>query len=175
MPLSREQRRRMDIHIQSNTIYNWHMSGTNSESARTFIVDRVERSMDSGGVHDLFLPNCFIECDISNFWFRMAAIASGGEDFGWHELEYGPPISRDDLRQRYVYTWTFQGWTYKFYTKTLNDGHVPELVWYVCRGSRCLDCLNCSNRLETSLDDSGIDNIESGNDTDSEEIMLWSV
>ncbi len=84
MPLPREQRRLMDIQIQSNTIYNWNMSGTNIASARTFIMDHMENIMDSGGIHDLFLPNCFIECDNSNFWFRIAATASGDADFGWH-------------------------------------------------------------------------------------------
>ena len=169
MPLSAEQRRLMDIHIKSNTVYNWHTSGTNSEPARAFIIDKVQKIMDSGGNHDLFLPNCFIECDNSNFWFRIARIAAGGVEFGWHELEYGPPIShsdrtdrtdRTDRKQRYVYTWTFQGGTYKFYTKTLNDGHSPDLVWYVCAYD---GGVNGGNSDE-----------DSGEDTESDEILLWT-
>ena len=162
MPLSPEQRRVMDIHIKSNTVYNWHTSGTNSGPARTFIIDRVQRIMDSGGNHDLFLPNCFIECEASSFWFKIARIASDGVEFGWHELEYGPPISREDRKQRYVYTWTFKGKTFKFYTKTLNDGYKPDLVWYVCA---CNGGVNCNDGNNSSDD--------SGEDTESDEILLW--
>jgi hypothetical protein len=159
MPLSDEQRRLLDVHIRSNTIYDWHIIGTHSDTSRSFIIDSVEKAMDTkrGIVRDLFLPNSFINgCECGCFFFRVAAIASGDEGFGWHAVDFGPPLSRNDRRQRYVYTWTLRGEAIRFYTKTLNDGHQPELVWYVCKGGR---------REE---------DIDSGDDTDRDEIQLWT-
>jgi hypothetical protein len=137
MPLSDEQRRLLDVHIRYNTIYDWHIIGTHSDTSRSFIIDSVEKAMDTkrGIVRDLFLPNSFINgCDCDCFFHRIAVIASGGGDFGWHEIDFGPPLSRSDHRQRYVFTWTLRGEVIRFYTKTLNDGYQPELVWYVCKG-----------------------------------------
>lgn len=154
MPLSSEQRRVMDIHIQSNTIYDWHWVGTESTSGRLYIIRSIEQVLDSNSSLkcDLFLPNCFINgCENSTFWFKMAAIASSYQVEDWHEMEYGAPLGREDLRQRYVYTWSFKGDSYKFYTKQLHNGSYPELVWYV----------------GTTKGD-----IDSSDDTDSEDIML---
>jgi hypothetical protein len=131
MPLSSEQRRIMGVYIRSCTAYNWHTTGTHSCTASAFIIDSMERLLDSKNniTCYLFLPNCFIECNNSSFWFKMAT-ALCGEVTDWHELEYGPPINRDDLKQRYVYTCTFKGDVYRFYTKTLN---LRELVWYISK------------------------------------------
>ncbi len=159
MPLSDEQRRLLDIHIRSNTVYDWHVSGMHGDSVRTYIIDSVERVVYCKRciVRDLFLPNSFINgCDAGRFWFRIAAIASGCEEFGWHELEYGPAISRDDPRQRYVFTWTLKGEAFRFYTKRLVDNDGKELVWYVGKGAPIED------------------DIDSGDETDKEEIILWS-
>jgi len=157
MPLSDEQRRAMSIHIRSNTIYDWHVFGTESIGGLSHIVKSIEQALDATGSFtcDLFLPNCFINgCENSRFWFKMAAIASSYKANSWHEMEYGAPLSREDLRQRYVYTWTYRGDTYRFYTKQLNDGGYPELVWYI-----------------------GVykNDIDSSDDTDSEEIALQSL
>ena len=134
MPLTGEQRRIMDIHIKANTVYNWHVSGMESEPARKFIISSMERLVDSKKdmTRDLFLPDCFIDgCENSTFWYRIASILSG--DAGvkdWHELEWGGRPT-----QRYVYTWTLGGESYRFYTKRLCSGYVKELVWYI--GKSC--------------------------------------
>ena len=157
MPLTRKQKEVMDMHIRSNTIYDWHGYGTDSSLSRSNIIRSIEEVLDSDCSLkcDLFLPNCFINgCENSRFWFKMAAIASSNVVSDWHELEYGGPLGREDLRQRYVYTWAFKGDTYRFYTKQLNDGYRPELVWYV----------------GTSKGDA-----DSSDDTDTDEIMLHSV
>ena len=159
MPLSSEQRRIMDIHVRSNTIYDWHGFGTESAAGRAYIIGSIEQALDSVNSfrQDLFLPNCFINgCENSNFWYRMAAIVSakdGVED--WHELEYGAPLNIEDHRQRYVYTWTFKGDVYRFYTKTLSDGSYPELVWYVGKSTESTD-----------------GDIDSADDTDTDGIVL---
>lgn len=156
MPLSDEQKRLMDIHIKSNTVYYWHAFGADSVSGRGYIIDSIERAIDSVGSfqRDLFLPNCFIDgCENARFWFKMAAITCGGCGVGdWHELEYGNPISTEDCRQRYVYTWTLHRDIYRFYTKQLKDDFGCELVWYISKGSE--------------------DGADSSDDTDTEDIML---
>lgn len=118
----------MDIHLRSNTAYNMH---TNGYTGRNFIIDSIERLLDSDRnmSRDLFLPNSFIDCCNSSFWFKMASIMCG-QLSDWHELQYGPRLSRQDLRERYVYTWTFRGNTYRFYTRVLRRG-MKELVWYI--------------------------------------------
>ena len=145
MPLTPEQRRTMDIHLRSNTAYNMHTDGY---TGRNFIIDSMERLLDSDRnmTRDLFLPNSFIDGCNSSFWFKMASIMCGGSSGSsglsdWHELQYGSLRARE----RYVYTWTFRGDTYRFYTRVL---HVKELVWYINK----------------STDE------ESGGDTDTEEI-----
>ncbi len=156
MPLTESQRRSMDAHLRSNTIYHWHAFGTDSVRGRVYIINAVERAMDSAHDyrHDLFLPNCFIDgCSNASFWFKMAAIMceyAGLE--GWHEMEFGPPLSQDDRHERYVYTWIFKGDTYRFYTKTLNDGYFKELVWYIGK--------------------SVAGDVDSSEDTDREEVLL---
>ena len=158
MPLSQEQRRTLDKHILANTIYNWHTSGTDSYTARTYIVDCMESLLDSRDdlTRDLFLPNNFINgCCNSAFWFKMAAVVCGdGGVCNWHEMEYGPPLNRDDIRHRYVYTWMFMGEQYRFYTRALNNGHSKELVWYMGKS--------------TGSDEA----LESGNETEPEDIMV---
>lgn len=148
----------MDIHLRSNTIYHWHAFGTDSMSGRGYIINAVENVVDSIGScsRDLFLPNCFIDgCRNATFWFKMAAIICDyGVVEGWHELEYGAPLSQEDLHQRYVYTWNFKGETYRFYTKTLNDGYFKELVWYVGKSPGCCE------------------NVDSSDETDEEDILL---
>jgi hypothetical protein len=162
MPLSVEQRRRMDIYIRSNTIYDWQGVGNGSISNRSHIIDSIERALDANSSFtcDLFLPNCFINGhDNPIFWYNIAAIACANENMGsWHELEYGPPLNREDLRQKYVYTWTLLGDTYRFYTKKLNDGNYRELVWYINKSKGGVSHIN--------------DDIDSSNDTDTEDIML---
>lgn len=95
----------------------------------------------------------------------MAAIAclDGGVNY-WHELEYGVPINSEDLRQRYVYTWIYKGDTYRFYTKTLNDGCYPELVWYVGKAVGGMS----KGQTNMDVDDDDVDSLY---DTDSEEIL----
>lgn len=161
MPLTESQKRSMDAHLRSNTIYHWHAFGTDSVSGRGYIINAVQRVMDSAHDyrHDLFLPNCFIDgCSNARFWFKMAAIMcdyAGPE--GWHELEFGPPLSPDDRHERYVYTWGFGGDTYRFYTKTLNDGYSKELVWYFGKSVGC----GCESTCDGSSED-----------TDEEEVRL---
>ncbi len=146
----------MDIHIRRNTLYHWHAFGADSTSGRGYIIDSVERVLNSEGScrRDLFLPNCFIDgLENARFWFKMAAIICGDEGVAdWHVMEYGAPLSKEDLHQRYVYTWSLRGDEYKFYTKTLNDGYCRELVWYVCKLSRHQE--------------------DSADDTDEEEVLL---
>lgn len=138
-------------------------------AGRVRIIDSIERCFDATHTFtcDLFLPNSFINGrENSDFWFRMATIAcSDGKVEDWHELEYGTPMNRDDLRQRYVYTFKLNGDTYRFYTKVLNDGCYPELVWYV--GKAVGEAKNTVLEYSSFEDD-----IDSGNDTDTDEISL---
>ena len=159
MPFSDEQRRLLDIHIKSNTIYDWHVLGTHSDTSRSFIINSVEKAVDTERrvVRDLFLPNSFINgCECGCFFYRVAAIASGDEGFGWHEIDFGPPLSATDRRQQYVFTWTLKGEKLQFYTKQLVDSNVRELVWYIGKGAH------------------NENDVDSGDDTDSDEILLWS-
>jgi hypothetical protein len=114
----------LDGHLQGNTLYN-EPSGNFVYTARSYIIESVERLMDSGRTHirALSLPDSFIDGNERGvFWKKIATIASGEVDLeGWHEMEYGG---------RYVYTWVFEGSTFKFYTKTMPSG---KLVWFMCR------------------------------------------
>ena len=125
MPFSSEQRRRLKICIRSNTFYR----------GGTYIVDSIERAIDSNeknSVEDLFMPNDIIDTeDKGDFWFKMASIICSNEVKGWHVLEYGKRLNVSDSRERYIYTWQFNGNTYKFYTKKLRHGHCSDLVWYI--------------------------------------------
>lgn len=151
MPLSPEQRRKMDIHIRSNTAFN-RQADTDYYTGRNFIIDSMERLLDStlNLTRDLFLPNSFIDGCISSFWLKMASIMCAGGFSDWHELEYGAGLNRHDLRERYVYTWTYKGDTYRFYTRVLRSGSMKELAWYINK----------------STDQA------SGDDTDTEDVML---
>jgi hypothetical protein len=170
MPLSSEQRRKLDICIRSNTIYEFQVVGTNSLSGRSYIINIIEQALDAAVSLrcDLFLPNCFINgCQNSIFWYKIAAIVcckSGVND--WHELEYGPALSRCDPRQRYVYTWTLKGDTYRFYTKKLCDGCYPELVWYIGKSVNITSDSAGGNHYVHEEQDA----MDSSDDTDSEDI-----
>ena len=162
MPLSIEQRCRLDMYIRSNTIYDWQGMGNGSISSRSHIIDSIGKAVDASDNFkcDLFLPNCFINGhDNPKFWYNVAAIVCASEGVSnWHELEYGPPLSREDLRQKYVYTWTLQGDTYKFYTKKLSDGHYSELIWYINKSKNSISPVS--------------DDIDSADDTETEDVML---
>ena len=142
MPLSTHQRRMLDGHLQGSTRYS-EPSSNCVTTARGYIIDSVERLMDSGRTHirALSLPDSFIDgSERGEFWKRIATIASGEVDLdGWHEMECGG---------RYVYTWVLDGSTFKFYTKTVPPG---RLEWYMCR-------------LESDSENSGCE-------TDCEEIL----
>jgi hypothetical protein len=150
MPLSSEQRRLMKQYLRANTFY----------TDGSYVAHTIEMAIDNNNsvtVSDLFLPNDIIKNkNKKDFWFRMASIICSDEVKDWHELEYGSPINTYDKRSRYIFTWTFQGDTYKFYTKVLRHGRYAELVWYI-------------NSQKTSIDDCISDNDE---DTDSDEIEL---
>jgi hypothetical protein len=142
MTFSSEQKHAMATHIRSNTIYDWHLFGTGSTGGLMHILTSIEQIIDSteSCTSDLLLPNCFIiGCENATFWRRMAEIASSDEATNWHELEFGSPLNRDDLRQRYVYTWSFKGDTYRFYTKILNEAYAPELVWFFSASKHDVD------------------------------------
>ena len=164
MPLSAEQRRIMNIHLRSKTAYDG--AGTNHLPDRTLIIGCIEFVLDNEEdcQCDLYLPNSFIVHESRHdFWFKMAGIlCSGLTTKEWHALEYGVPLSREDHRQRYVYTWHFDGSAYKFFTKVLNDGYRRELVWYFGK----------------MKDSGGIylnDDIDSSNETDSDEIIVHTL
>ena len=162
----------MDIFIRANTVYDFHVFGTNSLAGRTYIINSIEQAIDATDSFscDLFLPNCFINGrKNSDFWFRMAAMACSDRGVNnWHELEYGLPINRYDLRQRYVYTWTSKGDVYRFYTKVLTDGCYPELIWYVGKA------VGETRNMRMGSNDSSGDDMDSSYDTDTEEISLYS-
>jgi hypothetical protein len=103
----------MDIHIRSNTVFN-RQTDTDYYTGRNFIIDSIERLLDSQQslTRDLFLLNSCIDWYNSSFWFKMASIMCAGGFSDWLELEYGPCLNRQDLRELYVYTWTFKGDTY---------------------------------------------------------------
>jgi hypothetical protein len=157
MPLSAEQIHLLDIFLRANTFMY----------ERKFMINEIEQALDSSCNFscDLFFPNCFIDGrKSSDFWFRVANIMCSDEGVtDWHELEFGEPLSSYDLRQRYIYTWIYKGDTYRFYTKKLDDGNYPELVWYIGKS------INGSNGVECvpGVDE---DDIDSMYDTDSEEI-----
>jgi hypothetical protein len=138
MPLSPSQRAAMDEHIRLHTRLNWQYH--TGYTARTYIVDSVERVMDSGRtcIRALSLPGHFVWHGAA-FWRQMAAIAvGGGDEFDWHEMAFGG---------RRVYTW---GGAMKFFTEKMrDDGGYYWLEWYVCK----------------LVDDDG-----SGDDTESEDV-----
>jgi hypothetical protein len=159
MPLSSEQRLGLQSLIENHTDY-FRSAGRDSVNAPhgwlgTYVVDSIEIMMDSSRqrARELYIQNSFIRGDKAQFWFHMAAVASGMNEFYWHEMEYKVD-NQNDARQRYVYTWTIGDATIKFYTKTFCMGGIKHLRWYVCRFA----------------DDES--NIDSGVDTDSEEVML---
>jgi hypothetical protein len=132
----------MDEHIRLHTRLNWQYH--TGYTMRTYIVDSVERVMDSGRTHirALSLPDQYVWLQGADFWRQMAAIAlgAGWDEFDWHEMAFG---------SRRVYTWGGGG-AMKFYTKKMrNDAGYYWLEWYVCK----------------LVDDDG-----SGNDTESEEV-----
>jgi hypothetical protein len=160
MPLSFEQRLELQSLIENHTLYSPSARYDSGNGAHywhgTYIIDSIETIMDSSRqrTRDLCLPESFIRGrDKAQFWFDMAAVASGMNEFYWHEIEY-EIVNRYDSKQRYVYTWAIGDATIKFYTKTFHTGGVRDLRWYVCRFA----------------DDES--NVDSGCDTDSEDVML---
>ena len=126
MPLSLSQRAKMEDLICRHTRLNWQFRM--SYTARTYIVDSVERVMDSGRTHirALSLPDQYV-WDGAEFWKQMAAIAVGGDDFDWHAVAF---------RGRRVYTWRRRGdgAEMKFFTKNIRSGGGGYwLEWYVCK------------------------------------------
>ncbi len=147
MPLTAEQRRLMKIYIRANTYY----------TDGSYVVHTIEKAMDSTdsiSTSDLFMPNEIIKTkDKNEFWFRMASIFCSDKVNDWHEMEYGSPLNVNDKRSRYVYSWSFEGNEYRFYTKILRCGQYSELVWYISS--------------HKNIDDSSDEEL-----TDSDEIML---
>ena len=124
MPLSPSQRAAMDEHIRVHTRLNWHYH--TGYTQRTYIVDSVERVMDSGRtcIRALSLPDQYVWLEGADFWRQMAAIALGGDEFDWHEMAFG---------NRRVYTWGGGG-EMKFYTKKMrSEAGYYWLEWYVCK------------------------------------------
>jgi hypothetical protein len=123
---------------------------------RTYIIDSIERVMDSNTTHirALALQNSTIACrDKACFWHTLAEIASGGSaDIDWHAMEYGSPLNEADHKTRYVYTWRHNCSVLKFYTKILHRANRQWLEWFVC---------NLAADAE-----------HSGDDTDADEIRL---
>lgn len=190
MPLSPEQKLLINSHLRSNTLFssagdaidrmsfvnriervidyghhqhngindNYQPHTTNNDNRKKTVI-----------TEDLFLPNCFIinQDDTSTFWLKIASIITKTKRLchirDWHAIEYGCALNRVDRKERYIYTWSFKGDTYRFYTKILTDGYHKELIWYMGRSlSNCLD----SNHEE--CDDSS----SCGSNTDSEELDL---
>lgn len=152
--LSHEQRRLMDIHLRTNTLYGG--ANTGSREDRLHIINSIDYAM---GIHntflsvDLFLPNCFIiQRDINEFWFKMALIITPLIE-NWHALEYGRALNNVDRKERYVYTWSGDDNVHKFYTKILHDGYQhKELIWYFGKSSLLLN-LEHSNEEDTESDE----------------------
>ncbi len=124
MPLSEVQRRLMDLHIRAHTAYNWARTG--GEDARTYLIDCMERLLDSrkSVQRDLFLPHALInEHEHEHFWFMMAL--EFGDMVEWHELK--TKCGRDWTR--HVYTWRRAGDTEAvFRVLLLRVG--PGMMWY---------------------------------------------
>lgn len=137
-------------------------SANPSETCYQHIIDGIEKAVNSEAPSfhcDLFLPNCFItKYDKNDFWFGMAHIMTEGCVQDWHTLEFGPPLNSADKREKYVYSWTSKsGDLFRFYTKILNDGYNPELIWYIGKYNDC---------------DKGLNTNEIDNDTEDDEIIL---
>ena len=135
MPLSDTQRAAMDLHLQRHTCYTT-AAPLGTVSVRTYIIDSIERILDSTATHvrSLALHNSCIVCrDTAEFWHRLAILASGTEKVGWHALEYGRPLNELDRKSRYVYTWSVKNATLKFYTKILHHTGGESLIWFVCK------------------------------------------
>lgn len=169
MPLSPEQRHKLKVYIRSNTIYHGITLALNQHAVideRSHIVDSIEMAIDTGALRfhsDLFLPNCFInKYNKGEFWFRIASIvAFPGVVKNWHAMEFGEALNSSDKKQKYVYTWSFnEGETYKFYTKILNDGYNPELVWYIGK---------TSNKSEDGIHELNSED----SDTEKDELILY--
>ena len=150
MPFSSEQRLGMPLLIGKHTLYALHDSGPHNWHS-TYIIDSIELVMDSSRQRARDL--CLQGQDKAQFWYSMAAVASGMKEFYWHEMEY-VAAEQDDARQRYVYTWTIDDAIIKFYTKTFHSSSCKELCWYVCRFE--------SDECE----------VDRGCDTDSEDVVL---
>jgi hypothetical protein len=149
MPLSSEQILALQTLLGKRTLY---LPSTDHGWIGTYIVDSIEIAMDSSRqrARELCIPDSFIRGDKAQFWYQIAAVASGMNEFYWHELD----IQTDGSKRRYVFTWTIGDAILKFYTKTFHAGGAEHLRWYVCRFAD-----------EES-------NIDSGCDTDSENVML---
>ena len=147
MPLSNEQRLGMQLLIEKHTLYALHDSGPHYRHS-TYIIDSIELVMDSSRYRARDL--CLQGQDKSQFWYNIAAVASGMKEFHWHEMKYEPA---EQDRQRYVYTWTIDGAIIKFYTRIFHFSGCKQLIWYVCR----LESDECE--------------VDSGRDTDSEDVV----
>ena len=171
MPLSQEQRHKLNLYIRSNTIYHGVILALNQEPSyteRSHIIDSIEMAMDtvSESFHcDLFLPNCFInQHNKEEFWSRISSImASPYVVKNWYAMEFGEALNSADKKKKYVYTWSFRpDEIYKFYTKILNDGYNPELVWYIAK-----------NNNDNDEDEDDINSDDS--DTENEEIRVYEI
>ena len=147
MPLSLEQRQAMDAHIRTHT--NGADQAHGALTFRTYVIDSIERVMDSSSSRIRALSNLTITChDKAFFWRTLAEIASDGADVDWHE-NYGEPA---DSMARWVYTWCCNRSVLKFYTKVLRRANGRRLEWFVCKLTA--------------------DEHHSGEDTDSDDIFL---
>ena len=111
MPLSSEQRLGLQSLIENHTLY-FQSTVRDSVNAPhgwigTYITDSIEITMDSSRqrARDLLIPNSFIRGNKAQFWYQMAAVASGMNEFYWHEMEYevdnqNEVDNQDDAEQR---------------------------------------------------------------------------
>jgi len=146
----------MDAHIQTCVRAAVPLQVVDVYTFRTYVIDSIECVMDSSTsrIRALGLRNSSIACpDKAYFWRTLAEIASGSVEVGWHATEYGEPLNETDHKTRYVFTWRCGHSVLKFFTKILHqvDGG-QSLEWFVCK-------------LTADTD-------HSGDDTDSDEILL---
>jgi len=111
----------MGIHIRAHTAYNW--PGTGGGNARTYVIDCMERLLDSprSVQRDLFLPHVLInEREHENFWFKMALELGGMVE--WHERE------TKEARgwRRCVYTWRRGEDVYRVFQRRVGR----SVMWY---------------------------------------------
>jgi hypothetical protein len=139
----------MKNYIRANTFY----------TDGSYVVDTIEKAIDSPltlTISDLFMPNDIIKMlDKREFWFKIASIVCSDTVNDWHELELGGPLNQCDKRERYVFSWSLQDNSFKFYTKVLRHGRFAELIWYI-----------------SSHKKNGIFLDDDAKDTDEDEIML---